>query len=317
MAGPAQLQRSTEVQQTAAGPADYLEFFLFHAIGLLSILAILVGGGSASVGLFVVVVAYVAGDALLGDDLSTPHYRWPGVLTAQLRMALPLLSLIVFSALWSVSPRDVLGFGAWLEGLSGFDFVAARETTAGVYKISTLVLTGLMVGMVGTIAARELTHRTWDPISMAVGRWLLAFSFDTIFAMEHVYGHHRYVSTADDPATAPRGRNVYAHIVASTVGGNIRAWKIERLRLQRKGLGLYSWHNAVIRGHSMSLLLVGLAWAMGGFWTALFFVACALWGKSLLEIVKTWNTTASCGTPYIRATPGTPPKRSAPGPCST
>jgi len=73
--------------------------------------------------------------------------------------------------------------------------------------VPSLVVPG-MIGFMGTITAHELTHRTWDPVSMFFGRWLLAFSFDTIFAIEHVYGHHRYVSTIEDPATAPRGRSV-------------------------------------------------------------------------------------------------------------
>jgi alkane 1-monooxygenase len=148
------------------------------------------------------------------------------------------------------------------------------------------VLTGLMIGMVGTITAHELTHRTWDRVSMFVGRWLLAFSFDTIFSIEHVYGHHRYVSTIDDPATAPRGRNVYAHIVASTWKGNVSAWHIEVERLKKKGLGVFSWKNAFLRGHLMSVALVVIAFALGGATAALFFVASALWGKALLEIVN-------------------------------
>ena len=81
------------------------------------------------------------------------------------------------------------------------------------------------------------------------------------FAIEHVYGHHRYVSTTLDPVTAPRGRNVYFHIVASTIKGNISAWKIERERLQKKQLALLSWHNAAVHGRLMSLLLVAAAWA--------------------------------------------------------
>jgi hypothetical protein len=36
----------------------------------------------------------------------------------------------------------------------------------------------------------------------------------------------------------------------------------------------------------MSVGLVGLAWAMGGWRDGGFFVACALWGKALLEIVN-------------------------------
>jgi alkane 1-monooxygenase len=164
--------------------------------------------------------------------------------------------------------------------------LAARAATATVHHVSAWVVTGLMIGMVGTIPAHELTHRTWDRVSMFVGRWLLAFSFDTTFAIEHVYGHHRYVSTEEDPATAPRGRNVYFHVVASTLKGNVSAWKIERARLEKKRLAVWSWRNAVIRGHLMSVALVASAWAMGGWRAAAFFTACALWGKALLEIVN-------------------------------
>jgi fatty-acid desaturase len=144
----------------------------------------------------------------------------------------------------------------------------------------------LMIGMVGTITAHELTHRTWDPISMFVGRWLLAFSFDTSFAIEHVYGHHRYVSTTEDPATAPRGRNAYHHVVASTIKGNISAWKIERERLHKKRRSQFSLRNAVLRGYLMSAALVAAAYALGGLRAMAFFIVCALWGKALLEIVN-------------------------------
>jgi len=264
----------------------YLKYFLFHAIGLFSLALLLAGGAYITAGVFVVLAVYLVGDGLLGDDTSTPKFKHPGILTVQLWMALPLLSLIVFTAVWSVSAGDPFGYGAFVTQLTGYDVIAARDATFWVHRVSIWLGAGLMIGMIGTITAHELTHRTWDPISMFIGRWLLAFSFDTIFAIEHVYGHHRYVSTKEDPATAPRGRNVYTHIVASTIKGNISAWHIEAKRLKRAGQGLFSWHNAVIRGHSMSLLLVAAAYAIGGWAGAGFFVACALWGKSLLEIVN-------------------------------
>lgn len=264
----------------------YLKYFLFHAIGLISLTAILAGGASITGGLLLILTLYILGDAVAGDDTSTPSFQYPGILTAQLWMALPLLTLIVFAAVWSVSPGDPLGFGALVSQLTGYDVIAAREATSFGHHISTVIITGLMIGMIGTIPAHELTHRTWDPISMGIGRWLLSFSFDTIFAIEHVYGHHRYVATLEDPATAPRGRNVYHHIMASTIKGNISAWNIEKKRLRRKRQALFSWRNAVIRGHLMSVLLVVAAWAMGGWQAAAFFTLCALWGKSLLEIVN-------------------------------
>jgi len=123
------------------------------------------------------------------------------------------------------------------------------------------------------------------------------------FAIEHVYGHHRYVSTTLDPVTAPRGRNVYFHVVASTIKGNISAWKIERERLQKKQLALLSWHNAAIRGRLMSLLLVAAAWALGGWHAAFFFATRALAGKATLEAV---NYMERCGIVRNPATPVQP-----------
>jgi alkane 1-monooxygenase len=268
-----------------AGPFHYFKYFAFHYIGILAAIAIF-GGEMATPGLLTVLAMYMLGDAILGDDKSTPHFSHPQILTAQLWMALPLLSVIVFAAVWSVSPGDPLGVGALIEQQLGYPALAMRDAVGFGDHVSVFVLTGLMIGMIGTITGHELTHRTWDPISMLVGRWLLAFSFDTNFAIEHVYGHHRYVSTTHDPATAPRGRNVYHHIVASTIRGNISAWRIEVERLRKKRLPIFSHHNAVIRGQLMSVVLLVIAYAMGG-WTGLgFFVVCGLWGKSLLEIVN-------------------------------
>ena len=264
----------------------YLKYFLFHVVGLAALASLVAGGSWTTAGLLAVLAVYFVGDAICGDDTSTPDFKHPGILTFQLWMALPLLATIVFASVWSFSSGDPLGFGAWVQQLTGYDALAARDAAHWGHHVSGVVITGLMIGMVGTIPAHELTHRTWDPISMFIGRWLLAFSFDTIFSIEHVYGHHRYVSTIDDPATAPRGRNVYFHVVASTIKGNISAWQIERKRLKRQGHGVLSPFNAVIRGHLMSVLLVAAAWWIGGWEAAAYFTACALWGKSLLEIVN-------------------------------
>ena len=247
-----------------AGALHYLKYLLFVGVSLVALAGILLGGGYIGAALAATLSFYLVGDAIAGDDTSTPDFRYPGLLTAQVWFALPMLASIVLAAVWR----------------------GAAHQTSLSQQAALVVLTGLMIGLIGTVPGHELTHRTWDPRSMLIGRWLLAFSFDTIFAIEHVYGHHRYVSTTDDPATAPRGRNVYAHVVISTVRGNLSAWQIECKRLARKGYGVLSWHNAFIRGHLMSALLVAAAWAIGGWQGALIFTLCGLWGKSLLEIVN-------------------------------
>jgi alkane 1-monooxygenase len=264
----------------------YLKFFLFHAVGLTAFAALVAGGEWISYGLFGILGFYIIGDAVLGDDTSEPKFQHPGILTFQLWLALPLVALITFASVWSVSDVDLFGFGQWITHITGYDVLANREATHLGNHIAGFFLTFLMIGVIGTITGHELTHRTWDPVSMAVGRWLLAFSFDTPFAIEHVYGHHRYVSTKEDPATAPRGRNVYAHMLISTIKGNISAWKIEKRRLKRAGHSLLSIHNTYLRGHMMSVLLVALVAYFAGLEATLYFSACAIAAKFLLELVN-------------------------------
>jgi hypothetical protein len=269
-----------------AGPLVYLRYLLFHAVGLAMAAALVAGGGWITLALVGLVALMVVGDAWVGDDLSTPRCTQPGWLTLQLWLALPLLAGIVFIAVWGASAGDPLGFGAALQAWTGHDVLAAREATAGIHRVSAVLLTGLMIGTIGTIAAHELIHRAWDPVSLAVGRGLLAFSFDTAFAIEHVHGHHRSVCTPEDPATAPRGRSAWAHIVCSTWQGQRSAWRIEVARLRRRGHAVLSLHNGMISGALGSLALVAGAWAMGGAQAALFFVLSGLWGKALLEVVN-------------------------------
>lgn len=264
----------------------YLKYFLFHVTSLSVIAALIFSGDYIIYALAGILLVYIVGDSISGDDTSTPEYKMPQILTVQLWMALPLLALIMFLVLWNISPTDLFSVGAIASELTGYDVLAARDSIGVLHYIALFILAGLIIGLVGTITAHELTHRTWDPTSMLIGRWLLAFSFDTIFSIEHVYGHHRYVSTKEDPATAPRGRNVYFHILASTIKGNISAWKIEKKRLTRKGYALFGPRNAVIRGHLMSVLLVAIAYALSGLMPTLFIIACMLWGKALLEIVN-------------------------------
>ncbi len=269
-----------------ASPFDYLKYFAMHVTALLCTYALLKGAESITYALIAFLLVFTLGDSLSGADNSTLKFRRPKVLTWILWAALPCLVIYMFAFVWSMSPGDPLGFGSWLGSLTSYDFILAKSATTITQKIFGIILSGLLIGLLGTITAHELTHRTWDKISMTLGRWLLAFSFDTIFAIEHVYGHHRYIGSDIDPATAPRGRSVYAHIIISTIKGNLSAWHIETERLKKRNLPQLSLKNAVIRGHLMSLFLVGIAYLIGGIDAAVCFTLAGLWGKALLEVVN-------------------------------
>ncbi|WP_201746315.1 alkane 1-monooxygenase [Veronia nyctiphanis] len=246
----------------------------------------MLGGQYIIIGATTIILFYSVGDMLLGDDTTNPEYKTPGILTINLWLALPLIYFITFLSIWMFSNSDLLGFGQWLLSSTGVDLFETRADLSSFELVAAFIVTVLMIGMMATIPAHELVHRTWDKTSLLIGRWLLALTFDTIFSIEHVYGHHKYASTVSDPATAPRGRNVYAHILISTWRGNVSAWEIEKIRLKRKKRSLFSYHNVFLRGHLMSVgLLAGVTW-MGGIQSGLYFLALAAGGKALLEIVN-------------------------------
>ncbi len=264
----------------------YLKFMSFHVMALAIALMVSLGGSYISIAFVGLVGFFLLADGLLGDDTSEPTYKFPQFLTVQLWMALPLMFLVSFICVWQFASVDVFSYGATFQSLTGIDILAARADTHPIHYVSLSILLALSIGLISTLVGHELTHRTWDPVSMFIGRWLLAFSFDSNFSIEHVYGHHRYVSTKDDPATAPRGRNVYAHLFISTYRGNISAWVIEAERLKKKGQGLFSVHNLAIRGYLMSIALVVGAYYVAGWQGAVFFTISAILGKFVLEIVN-------------------------------
>ena len=76
---------------------------------------------------------------------------------------------------------------------------------------------------------------------MFIGNWLLAFSWDCAFAIEHVYGHHKNVCLENDPASAKRGENVYMFILRAIITEQKDAWLIELDRLKRRNQNYFSF----------------------------------------------------------------------------
>lgn len=264
----------------------YLKFSLFHWLSLPFMLGIILGGHWLAMGLVVLTLVIVLGDLLCGDDQTEPDYSHCWLLNALLYSALPTLCLAFLLMMWSLADHDLLGIGQLIQQLTGYDALLARQSNTWWHYALMAMAGALLTAILGTVPAHELTHRVSDRAAMLTGRWLLAFSWDTSFAIEHVYGHHRYVATTIDPASAPRNRNVYQHIFRSSIGGNISAWRIEKQRLQNKALAVFSRHNRVMSGWLMSVTICLLAWLFAGWRGLLTFIVCALLAKALLEIVN-------------------------------
>ena len=264
----------------------YLKFFSYYLLAVFALFCLLAGEYWVVFGYIGFVSFFVLGDALFGDDFSTPDYRFPQILTATLWLALPISLVIIAAGLWLVSDATSLwGIEQWYAQV-GIDIIDAKANTIPLQLVFAVLFCGFLVSGIGTVTAHELIHRVGSPVSVSLGRWIMALSFDANFSIEHVYGHHRYVATSHDPATAPRGRNVYHHIIASSIGCYRSSWQIETQRLERKSQSIISWHNQCLRGYAMSLVWMALAYAIAGVAGVLFFIGVGIVGKSMLEIVN-------------------------------
>jgi len=152
-------------------------------------------------------------------------------------------------------------------------------------RVGITVSVGLTTGTVGITFAHEMIHRPgW--FERALGEVLLASVSYTHFAIEHVHGHHRWVATPLDPATARVAESFYRFYPRTVLGGVRSAWRFERERLRRKGLGMWHPSNRMLRYGLMQAALYGaVAWGWGAAGMA-FVAAQAIVAFSLLEVIN-------------------------------
>tara|TARA_Y100001954_G_C15680338_1_gene537392 strand:+ start:56 stop:808 length:753 start_codon:yes stop_codon:yes gene_type:complete len=142
------------------------------------------------------------------------------------------------------------------------------------------------MGTMGVVPGHELTHRVKNKFDMFIGNWLLAFSCDCTFAIEHVYGHHRNACFPEDPASAKKGENIYLFILKAIINEHIDGWKIEAKRVKRTGDFPYGFNNKMIIGYLRSLTIGSFAFLIGGWSGVVFFLICAFITKSFLEAIN-------------------------------
>ena len=129
------------------------------------------------------------------------------------------------------------------------------------HLIGAVLSASLWAGL-GIIYGHELSHNKKE--GFFVSRLIMALSGASHFTYAHVYNHHLDLGHEDDPATAPRGRNVYAHTWLSHAGQSKYSYDLEKKRLNNKGKNFLSLDNRWILGYLYSLPSVFLFIWSGG-----------------------------------------------------
>ncbi len=196
-----------------------------------------------------------------GFDDAGNTYAIPGLQNGLMYGMLGAFVLLQITLAWRIFQyvNGVPIAEATLLGLS------IQDGITGSQLVGATLSAGIFAG-IGIIYGHELAHT--KGFSFVIARWMMALSGKAHFCYAHVYNHHLELGHQDDPATAPRGRSVYAHLPLSGLGQSKFLFTMEKNRLQRLGLPLLSWQNRWIRGYAMSLPTVALFWFAGG-WVGL------------------------------------------------
>ncbi len=139
--------------------------------------------------------------------------------------------------------------------------MSIQDGITGTQLIGACLSSGIFAG-IGIIYGHELAHT--KGFSFIIARWMMALSGKAHFCYAHVYNHHLELGHQDDPATAPRGRSIYAHLPLSGIGQSKFLFNMEKQRLERLGKPFLSLQNRWISGYMMSLPTVALFWFAGG-----------------------------------------------------
>ena len=228
----------------------------------------------------------ILGDMILKKDASEETYSYVFLLDVPMYINLPLLMLLVLFTVFALSsdPSDL--FQSIFMNYLNIDLFNMRQSMNAADSISLVALTGLFIGIMGTVPGHELVHRKKNKFDMFMGNWLLAFSWDCAFAIEHVYGHHKNVGLGHDPATAKRGENIYLFILRAIIKEQKDAWSIELNQAKRREQSFISIRNRMIIGYFRSLFITFIAYLIGGISGTLVFPLCAFIAKSLLEVIN-------------------------------
>ncbi|NND83465.1 MAG: alkane 1-monooxygenase [Gammaproteobacteria bacterium] len=186
-------------------------------------------------------------DFALGEDLNNPPEEVVSELEADeyyrrlLHITAPLHFISFFVAAWWVGTQSL----SWWAML--------------IMAVSAGMASGLAIN-----TAHELGHKA-NMFDRLIAKIVLAVPGYGHFCIEHNAGHHRQVATPEDSASSKMGENIYAFAMREIPGGFKRGWQLEKKRLQRRGVPVWSLqHNDVLQSYAMTAVMqIGLIIAFG------------------------------------------------------
>ncbi|MGQ0596793.1 alkane 1-monooxygenase [Aquabacterium sp.] len=266
----------------------YLRFYSIPLVGLLVSGLMLFGGIWLWLPGFAWVALVSSLDQIFPHDILEEPYRHPFFLDLALYLSTPAALALYFALFWVAGSgaQDALHIGSAFQSWTGVDVIAARNNTATYHYVLMFLTLGMLFTGVGGLAGHELTHRTWRPFDLWLGRMTMALNWGIAFPIEHVYGHHSYVGTSKDPATAARGDSVYQHLPKALKRTVVNAVELEKQRLAKTGKAFLSPSNVLLRMGLISSATTAFAYIWAGWMGVLFHIIACCLTKFWLEVLN-------------------------------
>jgi alkane 1-monooxygenase len=152
-------------------------------------------------------------------------------------------------------------------------------------RLGRILSMGLICGSFGINIGHELGHRN-NIFEQSLSKILLLSSLYMHFFIEHNRGHHKNVSTRDDPSSARYGEMIFIFWLRSIITGYISAWKLELKRLKRFNKNILSINNEMLLFQLIQISFLLIIIYFFGFQITGYYLITALLGVLVLETVN-------------------------------
>jgi alkane 1-monooxygenase len=144
---------------------------------------------------------------------------------------------------------------------------------------------GANTGVLGINIAHELIHKN-NELEQTLGKILLVTVCYGHFFVEHIWGHHKNVSTPHDPASSRFNETFYAFYPRTVIGSFRSGLHIEAETLKKNKKQWWSIHNRMLQFVFGSLFCALAAFVAFGPRGLLMFVCQSVVAFSFLEVVN-------------------------------
>jgi alkane 1-monooxygenase len=144
---------------------------------------------------------------------------------------------------------------------------------------------GIVNSILGFTLAHEFIHRFTKTERLA-GYLLLLQNNYMHYGIEHVWGHHVYACTPEDPHTARIGESIYRFLPRAIWLTYKNAFRIEAKRLTVSRPKTKFFHNRIVMFGMLQIALVLSIFFFGGLYACVFFILQNVVAILLLHIIN-------------------------------